>query len=207
MVKKSFTRELDVDPGRLLALTDGIFGMVMTLLIFGMALPGADFLNSGDFFSFFSYFFNTVGITLVSFILLGSFWVYHHEFIKINNLNIPFLWLNILYMAAISFVPFSTSIIGSYPNFMVSEIIFAVNIFCVVLTFSLVYFYAYRNNFLEIKPSDIQLAYIVHTSVIIMIVTVLVIILDFYVSGAFIYLLLLIPVISTVRDIHFHMIS
>ena len=204
MFKKSFTRELDVDPGRLLALTDGIFGMVMTLLIFGMALPEANFLNS---FSFFSYFFNTVGITLVSFILLGSFWVYHHEFIKINNLNIPFLWLNILYMAAISFVPFSTSIIGSYPNFMVSEIIFAVNIFCVVLTFSLVYFYAYRNNFLEIKPSDIQLAYIVHTSVIIMIVTVLVIILDFYVSGAFIYLLLLIPVISTVRDIHFHMIS
>ena len=207
MVKKSFTRELDVDPGRLLALTDGIFGMVMTLLIFGMALPEANFLNSGDLFSFFSYFFNTVGITLVSFILLGSFWVYHHEFIKVNNLNIPFLWLNILYMAAISFVPFSTSIIGTYPNFLISEIIFVANIFCVVLTFLIVYFYAYRNNFLEIKPSDVQLAYIIHTSVIIMIVTVLVIILDFYVSGAFIYLLLLIPVISTVRDIHFHMIS
>ena len=35
----AFEQDMDIDPGRLMGLTDGIFGMVMTLLIFGMALP------------------------------------------------------------------------------------------------------------------------------------------------------------------------
>ena len=76
---------MDIDPGRLLGLTDGIFGMVMTLLIFGMALPEMELLSSGDFYNFLVNSIPTIGLTLVSFVLLASFWIYHHEFIKINN--------------------------------------------------------------------------------------------------------------------------
>lgn len=47
-----FQKDVDIDPGRLLGLTDGIFGMVMTLLIFGMALPEMELLSSGDFYNF-----------------------------------------------------------------------------------------------------------------------------------------------------------
>ena len=43
--KQSFESDLSIDPGRLMGLTDGIFGMVMTLLIFGIALPEMQIAN------------------------------------------------------------------------------------------------------------------------------------------------------------------
>ena len=181
--------------------------MVMTLLIFGMAIPDMDFMNSGDFIHFMFSLSHSFGITIVSFILLGSFWIYHHEFFKIDNMDIPFLWLNILYLAAVSFIPFTTSVLGSYSNFLLSEILFGVNIFLVVLIFLFIYSYAYRRDFLESKPSNLQTAYIFHTFFIILIFTAVVAILSFFVSGYCIYMYLFVPVISTVRDIHFRMIQ
>ena len=35
--KKALQSNIDIDSGRLMGLTDGIFGMVMTLLVFGIA--------------------------------------------------------------------------------------------------------------------------------------------------------------------------
>lgn len=205
--KQSFERNIDIDPGRLLGLTDGIFGMVMTLLIFGMALPEMHLVNAGDFLLFVESLAPTIGITLVSFVLLSSFWIYHHEFIKINNLNIPYLWLNIFYLACISFIPFTTSIIGNYSHFFLAEVIFGLNVFLVILTFLMMYRYAYNRGFLEEKPSQEEKKYIYHTFFIIMGLTVVVNLLDYNVSSNFIYLFFLVPVISTIRDIHFRMKS
>ena len=50
---QALQKNVDIDPGRLMGLPDGIFGMVMTLLIFGMALPEIQILSEGDFIAFF----------------------------------------------------------------------------------------------------------------------------------------------------------
>ncbi len=205
--KQSFERDVDIDPGRLLGLTDGIFGMVMTLLVFGMALPEIQLLTYGDFIGFIYSIAPTFGVTLVSFILVSSFWVYHHEFIKINNLNIPYLWANILYLASISFIPFSTSIIGNYSHFFLAEVIFGINILITIVLFILMFAYAYNRGFLEKMPSKEERKYIYNTFFIIMGLTVCVNLLDFNISSNFIYLFLLVPVISTLRDINFRMKS
>ena len=107
-LKQSFEREIEVDPGRMLGLADGIFGMVMTLLVFGIALPEIVISSQADFVSFLQSITPTIGITLVSFILVSSFWLYHHEFIKITNFNIPFLWFNIFFLALL--IPFGETI-------------------------------------------------------------------------------------------------
>jgi len=205
--KQAFESDVDIDPGRLLGLTDGIFGMVMTLLIFGMALPEIELLTAGDFINFIHSIMPTIGITLVSFILLSSFWIYHHEFIKVKNLNIPYLWLNIFYLACISFIPFSTSLVGSYSQFFLAEVIFGINIFLTLVFFLLMFNYANRRNFLENKPSEEEKSYIYNTLIIIMALTVVVNLLDFNISRNFIYLFFLVPVISTVRDITFKLKS
>ena len=100
-------KNVDIDPGRLMGLTDGIFGMVMTLLIFSMALPEMQINNYSGFINFAYSLAQSIGITIVSFILIASFWIYHHEFIKPKKLNIPYLWINILFLASISFIPAS----------------------------------------------------------------------------------------------------
>ena len=68
---------MDIDPGRLIGLTDGIFGMVMTLLVFGMALPQAHLITEGQFITFLNSIAHSFGLTIVSFILVSSFWIYH----------------------------------------------------------------------------------------------------------------------------------
>lgn len=205
--KLSFESDINIDPGRVLGLCDGIFGMVMTLLVFGMALPEIKILTAGDFIGFLHSIAPTFGITIVSFVLVSSFWIYHHEFIKIKNLNLPYLWINIFYLACISFIPFSTSIIGAYSHFFLSEVIFGINILLTIFSFLLMYRYAYNRGFLENPPTQDERKYVRNTFFFIMILTVIVNLLDFNVSSNFIYLFLLVPVISTIRDIRFRMQS
>ena len=201
--KLGLESDVDIDPGRLMGLTDGIFGMVMTLLVFGIALPELQIANYSDFISFMSTLAPTIGVTIISFVLISSFWIYHHEFIKIKRLNIPYLWINILFLICISFIPFTTSLIGNYSHFFLSEAIFGLNIFLTIVFFLIMYHYADSRMFLEKMPSKEEKRYIVHTFLLIMALTVIVNLLDFTVSGNFIYLFLLVPVISTIRDIEF----
>lgn len=205
--KKALQSDIDIDPGRLMGLTDGIFGMVMTLLVFGIALPELQIANYSDFIVFISTLTPTIGITIVSFVLISSFWIYHHEFIKIKTFDILYLWINILFLICISFIPFTTSLIGHYSHFFLSEAIFGLNIFLTILFFLLMYYYAYSRNFLEKMPSHDERHYIYHTFFILMGLTVIVNLLDFNLSSNFIYLFLLVPVISTIRDIRYKMKS
>ena len=205
--KLGLESDIDIDPGRLMGLTDGIFGMVMTLLVFGIALPELQIANYTDFISFISTLAPTIGVTIISFVLIGSFWIYHHEFIKVKRLNIPYLWINILFLICISFIPFTTSLIGNYSHFFLSEAIFGLNIFLVIVFFLSMYHYADSRKFLEKMPSKDEKRYIIHTFLILMALTIIVNLLDFNVSRNFIYLFLLVPVISTLRDIHFRMQS
>lgn len=204
-IKRSFERDIDVDPGRLLGLTDGIFGMVMTLLVFGIALPEIVISSQADFVSFLQSITPTIGITLVSFILVSSFWLYHHEFIKITNFNIPFLWFNIFFLASISFIPFSTSVVGNYSQFFLANVVLGLNVLLTIIFFLLMFWYASKKGFLENKPSESERKYINNTFYIIMGLTVLINLLDYNISNNFIYLYFLVPVISTIRDIKFKM--
>ena len=203
--RQGLESDIDIDPGRLMGLTDGIFGMVMTLLVFGIALPELQIATYSDFIGFISSLTPTIGVTIVSFVLISSFWIYHHEFIKIKRLNIPYLWINILFLICISFIPFTTSLIGHYSHFFLSEAIFGLDIFLTIVFFLIMYNYADSRKFLEKMPSKEEKRYVTHTFIILMGLSVAVNLLDFNVSGNFIYLFLLVPVISTVRDIKFKM--
>lgn len=205
--KISLESNIDIDPGRILGLSDGIFGMVMTLLVFCMALPNVQLFTTNDFISYIQSNIQVFGYTLVSFILVSSFWIYYHEFIKINDLNMPYLWLNILFLGCISFIPFTTSLIGTYSHFFYSEVIFGLNILVTIISFMLMVSYAHKRGFLIKKLSKNEEKYINNTFSMIMGLTVIVNLLDFNVSSNFIYLFLLVPVISTLRDINFKMKS
>ena len=195
--------KVDIDPGRLMGLTDGVFSIVMTLLIFGMTLPEAQLLTAGDFSAFIQSILPNIGVTIVSFILIGSFWIYHHQFIKLTSLNMPYLWLNILFLANISFIPFTTTIIGTYSKFFLANVIFGLNIFLTLIFFVLMFRYANHMHFLERELTDIEKKYTYNTFYILMGLTIIVNLLDFNVSPNFFYLFLLVPILSIIRDTGF----
>lgn len=196
----AFDKNVGIDPGRLVGLSDGIFSIVMTLLIFGITIPELAEYTYENFLSTFLSLLPTIGVTLVSFVIISSFWIYHHEYIKLKNLNILYLWLNIIFLICISFIPFSTSLIGNYAEFFASEVVFGINILLAIISFLLMYVYAYKKDFLENKPSKTEKNHVLLTLGSIMGLTIIVNLLDFNISNKFIYLFLLIPVLSTILD-------
>ena len=172
----------------------------MWAIVFGIAIPELSVHSYDNFIATFMSLLPTIGVTIVSFIIISSFWIYHHEYVKIKNLNIVYLWLNILFLICISFIPFSTSLIGTYAEFFASEVIFGINILLAIISFLLMYLYATKKDFMEVKPTKKEKNHVLLTLGSIMGLTIIVNLLDFNVSGNFIYLFLLIPVVSTMLD-------
>lgn len=200
---RAFQLNLEIDPGRLMGITDGIFGMVMTLLIFGLALPNFNIINANDLSYAIVSLIPNIGITIISFILLATFWIYHHEFFRLKTLNLPYLWVNIFFLIFISFIPFTTSLIGTYSNYLMAAVIFGFNIFFTIIFMVIMYWYANKRGFMVNELSREEKRYTYKTFLIMMISTVVIIILDFFTSQQFIYLYLVVPIVSTIRDIAF----
>jgi uncharacterized membrane protein len=116
-----------VEFGRVLAFSDGMFAIAMTLLVVGIAVPTladgdsvdelADAINdlSGSFVSFF-----------ISFAVIGRYWVAHHQFFALlGRLDQGLIGNNLVYLAFIAFLPFPTALLGQYFENPLSVAIYA----------------------------------------------------------------------------------
>ncbi|RAP45403.1 TMEM175 family protein [uncultured Methanosphaera sp.] len=201
-LRDRFSNTYEDNTGRTMALTDGIFGMVMTLLAFSIKLPDVPLRTVADFTIFLQQLLPSIGMVLISFIIASSFWLFHHEFIKVNKVNAPFLWLNLGFLATISFIPFSTSVIANYGAFALGDVVFGINIAASIIMFLLMFEYAANKGFIPDVNKGHKF-YIFNTFYIMMLFTVLISVLEFLVSPNFIYLFFLVPVIFTLRDIRY----
>jgi len=121
---------------RLDQLSDGIFAIVMTILVFQIKLPAiwGPIDNLGLWHEIekllpllLSY--------ILSFALLFTYWRAHHFFISIYAKNVDSMLINIngLFFMLISLVPFSASILGQFSRNELSVIIFGIHIILIGL--------------------------------------------------------------------------
>lgn len=203
--KDSIEKEIKTDTSRITGLTDGIFGMVLTLLIFALEIPSADLMKTQNLITVLHSLTPTIGITLVSFVLIGYFWIYHHQFINLKTLNLPYLWLNLGYLASVSFIPFTTLMIGSYPNIYISEILFGLNILIALILLLSLFHYANYKGFNKVELTKREEKYFKRTFILIIITTIIISILMLLISTRLIYGFLAIPTISMIRDVNYRM--
>ncbi|OGJ05256.1 hypothetical protein A2456_03565 [Candidatus Nomurabacteria bacterium RIFOXYC2_FULL_36_19] len=122
---------------RLDQLSDGIFAIVMTILVFKIDLPAiwGPIDNLGLWHEieklvpvFLSY--------VLSFALLFTYWRAHHFFVSIYAKNVDSMLINInaLFFMLISLVPFSASMLGQFSNNELSVIVFGIHIVLLGLT-------------------------------------------------------------------------
>lgn len=130
-----------IPPQRLIALADGVFAIVMTLLVFQLTVPVAadtDRLGSAlaemwpDFL-----------IYVLSFLVLGLFWLVHHLiFDPVERYDTTLMWLNVLYLMLASLVPFSTSLFIEHGAVTVTALIYGANMTAVFATAWAIFAYA-----------------------------------------------------------------
>lgn len=104
------------ETNRLEAFSDGVFAVAITLLILNIGLPEADKLMddaalwqalSDRWPAFLAY--------VISFLTIGVMWLNHHRlFTHIKRTNTPLMFINLLLLLIIVFIPFPTSLLADY---------------------------------------------------------------------------------------------
>ncbi len=99
-------------PNRIEALQDGVFAIVMTLLVLEIKIPE---LADGDVARHVLEQWPVILSYFGSFTLLGIFWVgLHAQYNYIKFVDRPMLWINLLFLMFIALLPFSAAIMGRY---------------------------------------------------------------------------------------------
>ncbi|MGH9710745.1 MAG: TMEM175 family protein [Candidatus Acidiferrales bacterium] len=129
---------------RIEALTDGVFAVAMTLLVFEIKVPGIA-QNSGPrdlAHHLFALWPNFVSYA-ISFFVLGIYWVGHHGLYHyIRRTDRPFLWLNLLFLFFVTLIPFSAGLIGQDPGEPVAAAFYGANLIAVGMALYAVWAYA-----------------------------------------------------------------
>jgi uncharacterized membrane protein len=144
---------------RLAALTDGVFAIVMTLLVLEIGIPeiAPSSLHAelpGRLLELWPKLLS-YGI---SFIILGFFWYFHHfAFHYIRRSDNGLIWSNIFFLMFVALIPFSTSLFGSYPKEQLPLVIYAINIILVSTMRFILWTYAIRKHRLVDRDVSPQL--------------------------------------------------
>jgi uncharacterized membrane protein len=130
-------RGVAMEKNRLDALVDGIFAIVMTLLVMTIVVPQRETVVKEIVLSEFlrSKFHDMVNFAL-SFALLAIFWIEQHEQARfIRRTDRVHIWITMATLFFVALFPFTTSVVNEYPGQDLAELVFGLNLFIVAALF------------------------------------------------------------------------
>ena len=196
---------------RIEALSDGLFAIVMTLLVIELAVPEVPKLLAAEQLhlkllelwpKFAAY--------ALSFIMLGILWAYHHiVFQHIKRVDGRVVWLNILYLMFVALVPFSTAIIGEYNIFAnTAVVLWGANFFLIMLMMNIMWWYVTKNRHLlnkDVSPlEEMQLKINAGGSTILILVAIGISFISPYIGIGIYILLILWALITLIASKTYH---
>ena len=143
--------------GRLMAFSDGVFAIAITLLVLNVPVPDipqaeatsrlpAALLDTGPRLVTFA----------LSFFLVGFYWIRHHQlFRRLIDVNVWLLWLNLVVLFLVCLLPFSTGVVGRYASAVVGAEVYAVNLAAIALSFTALSVYATRDRLVRVPPGSV----------------------------------------------------
>ena len=131
-------------PNRIEALADGIFAVAMTILVLELHVPelgpGA---SDARLLSALESLMPKALSFASGFVILGTFWIGHrYQFHYIRCSNRAILWINLVFLMAISFLPFVVALIGTYGGMRVTCILYGTTLFVAMTCLLVQWLYA-----------------------------------------------------------------
>ena len=127
--------------GRLLAFSDSVFAVSITLLVLDLSIRSG--LTQSGARHALSKLFPQILVAALSFAIVGTFWLAHHRaFTQVKRSDGALLRLNLLSLAPIVFIPFATQLEGEYGAFQPGVIIYSGTVALAGLLFTIVWLYA-----------------------------------------------------------------
>jgi uncharacterized membrane protein len=118
---------------RIEALSDGVFAIILTLLVLELKVPALkDHASVSELLHHLYEALPKFVSWLISFVILCKFWLNHHHILGMaRHANYAMVWLNAIFLLGQSFIPFPTALAGEYPTNPLAVsffgIVFAIN--------------------------------------------------------------------------------
>lgn len=111
---------------RIETLCDGIFAIVMTLLVLNLSVPVVT--SETELFNKLLSMWPKFLAYVISFVVLGVIWSFHHRLLDVVRKSDGwFLWMNIGFFMVVAFVPFMTELISEHPHWSTAIAIYGIN--------------------------------------------------------------------------------
>jgi uncharacterized membrane protein len=131
--------EESMSKNRVEAFSDGVFAIVITLLILNVHLDRQHALTLEalrnlvpDVFAF-----------VLSFVIVGIYWVSHHNMLQlIKRVDRQFLWIYLALLLVVVFIPFPASLLGQHLGDPIAVILYGVNLMAVNAISTALWLYA-----------------------------------------------------------------
>ena len=141
----------EIEFSRIVAFSDGVFAIAITLLVLGLGIPrhlhGESLAEAlwGQRESLFAF--------ALSFAVIGRFWVVHHRFFgDVVGFDGRLLGLNLFYLAWIVLIPFSSEVLGDHGGETAAVVLYAANLSAVTLVGLLMSTDAHRAGLAQTEP-------------------------------------------------------
>jgi len=126
---------------RIEAFSDGVFAIVITLMAFDIKLAP----NVTDLAQALHTLQPKLNGYILSFALVGMYWVAHHQmFNSFRRVNRNLMWINLLFLLFVTFLPFTTSLLSVGNVSQLAVMIYGGNLAVISTTLFAIWFYATR---------------------------------------------------------------
>jgi len=157
---KSSTRSSLFPVNRVEALTDGVFAIVMTLLVLELSIPVlAGSSANEELLSKLFELWPKLLVYMLSFIILGMMWAHHRfHFHCIARSDGQLAWMNIILLMFVALIPFTASILGEYSNTQVAVVVYGTNVLLIMILSLVSWIYITRKDELADRAIDTEIA-------------------------------------------------
>ena len=135
---------------RLMALTDGVVSIAVTLLVLDLRLPvGVGKLDDAHLWAALVALRPSLVGYLLSFVVIGSFWMNHRaKFARIVASDGRLLWLNMIFLLTIGVVPFTTNLLAESGGTL-ATVIYAATMLVSGLSLTWIWAHARRRGLID----------------------------------------------------------
>ena len=143
---------------RLLALTDGVVAIALTLLVLQLkvpSLPSATADSAAQLAAALGRGGNSLVSYVISFYVVAQFWLVHHRtFQHLAGQQEGLAWLNFAFLFTITIMPFTSALLGDYSSNPLAVDIFALNLLLASLSTQLTFELGRRRGLLTAGQHD-----------------------------------------------------
>lgn len=118
-----------VNKNRFEAFTEGVFAFAFTLLVIGFVLPQLRDANDRTLTSALLHLWPNLIAYVLSLMVVGIMWQNHQAvFRMVRRIDRMTIFWNLLLLGGVAFIPFATSVLGSYPTLRPSTFLYGITL-------------------------------------------------------------------------------